>query len=489
MLLRDLLENVDIVASTADMDTEVSGVSFDSGSLRAGEVFVAIRGYERDGHQFIKEAAGKGAVCALCEEAPGADIQYAVVKDTRKALAAVSAAWFGYPAGKMKVIGVTGTNGKTTVTNLIKTAIEKCSGEKAGLIGTNGNMIGDREIQTELTTPGPYRLQELLALMASEGCKYAVMEVSSHALMQSRVYGIDFEVGVYTNLSPEHLDFHASMEEYAEAKSILFKNCRKAAINIDDEYAAAMTKNAECSIFTYAVEDVSADLVAKNVKLRSDGVDFSALAIGSLSRVEIGIPGMFTVYNALAAISASILLGLDYEKAVSAMQTCTGVKGRAEIVYTGTDFTVLIDYAHTPDALRNIIAAMRDSAPGRVVTLFGCGGDRDKKKRPLMGEIAAMYSDYVIVTSDNPRTEDPAAIINEILPGLDDTATPYRVIENRREAIYWALENAKSGDVLILAGKGHETYQIFGKEKRHFDEREVVAEYFMNSKLETRNSE
>ena len=482
MKLGELLEKVDIVKVAAGPELEVLGVSFDTRTLNAGELFVAVRGVEYDGHRYIGEAAGKGAACVICEEAPDIDVRHVVVKDSRKALAAVSAAWFGYPADKLKIVGVTGTNGKTTVTSLIKQVIEKCSGAKVGLIGTNGYMIGGVEFHGERTTPESYEVQELLAMMVREGCLYAVMEVSSHALSLSRVHGIEFEVGVFTNLSPDHLDFHHSMEEYARAKSMLFQSCRNAAINIDDECAPLMMENANCPLLTFAVKNGNADLVAKNIKLFPDRVDFSALAIGSLNRVELAIPGMFTVYNALAVISATLLLGFDVERIVACIQTCAGVKGRAEVLPLGKDYTVLIDYAHTPDALEKIIAASRGFSQGRVVTLFGCGGDRDKTKRPVMGEVAAKHSDYVIVTSDNPRTERPGDIIEQILAGMKDTATPYRVIENRREAIYWALENSKPGDVLILAGKGHETYQIFGKDKIHFDEREVVEGYFRNEK-------
>ena len=478
MKLGELLEKVDTVELKASPDLEVHGISFDTRTLNAGELFVAVNGVEFDGHQYIEESVKKGAVCVICEKVPDINVQHVTVKDSRKALAAVSAAWFGYPAEKLKIIGVTGTNGKTTVTSLTKQVVEKCSGTKVGLIGTNGHMIGDKEIRGERTTPESYEVQELLAMMVREGCRYAVMEISSHALYQNRVHGIEFEVGIYTNLSPDHLDYHNSMDEYARAKSKLFLNCRKCAINIDDEYSTVMLENAKCPALTYAVKNGNADLVAKNIKLYSDRVDFSALAIGSLNRVELAIPGMFTVYNALAVISATLLLGFDIERIVAFLQTCKGVKGRAEVLPIGQDYTVMIDYAHTPDALENIITAFRSFSNGRIVTLFGCGGDRDKTKRPIMGGIAAKHSDYVIVTSDNPRTEEPGEIIEQILEGMKDTTTPYCVIENRREAIYWALENSKPGDVLILAGKGHETYQIFGKEKIHFDEREVVAEYF-----------
>ena len=478
MILRDLLANVNITHAAADTGIEVHGISYDTRTLLAGELFVAIRGYESDGHKHIAEAVKKGAVCIICEQAPVEEIPHVIVEDSRKALAVVSAEWFHNPAEKMKIIGVTGTNGKTTAASLIKCVIEKCAGVKAGLIGTNGSLIGDREFFTGRTTPESYEIQKLLAMMVEEGCLYAVMEVSSHALYMDRVYGIEFEVGVFTNLTPEHLDFHGSMEQYAKTKAGLFENCRHAAVNIDDEYAPVMLGGARCHVMTYAVKDDTADLVAKSIKLHSNKVDFCALTIGNLHRVELNIPGMFSIYNALSTISAALLLGLPMENVAAALQTCAGVKGRAEVVPTGRDFTTLIDYAHTPDALENIIRAARGFTRGRVITLFGCGGNRDTKKRPLMGAIASKESDLVVVTSDNPRTEDPGAIIKAILAGMKDTKTPYEVIENRREAICWALKNARPGDVLILAGKGHETYQDFGKEKIDFDEREVVAEFF-----------
>ena len=483
MLLRDLMEKTEITEAAADMGVDIHGLCFDTRALKAGDAFVAIRGYQSDGHDYIEEAVAKGAACVICEQAPAApaaaapQVPYVIVRDSRKALASMSAAWFGYPAAGLKIVGVTGTNGKTTVTTLIKQVIEKTLGAKAGLIGTNGNMIGDKELQTERTTPESYEVQELLAAMAGEGCEYVVMEVSSHALSLSRVHGIEFEVGVFTNLTPEHLDFHASMAEYADAKSRMFSSCRKSAINADDESAPIMARASAGQVFTYAIDDGAADLVGKSVKLLADRVDFCALMIGSINRVELRIPGKFSVYNALAALSAATLLGIGIESATAVLETCGGVKGRAEVVPAGKDYTVLIDYAHTPDALENIVKAALGFAGGRVVTLFGCGGDRDRKKRPLMGAVAAKYSDFVVVTTDNPRTEQPEAIIEEILAGMRDTKTPYKVIENRREAIFWALGNMAPGDVLILAGKGHETYQILGVEKTHFDEREIVAEY------------
>ena len=485
MKLKKLLTNVNIAKAAADLDIEVHGVSFDTRSLRAGELFVAIRGHETDGHEYIASAVNSGAVCVICEKAPAAAIPYILVEDARKALALVSANWFGEPAKKLKIIGVTGTNGKTTVTNLIKRVIEDCAGVKAGLIGTNAVMIGDEEIPAAHTTPESYTVHELMAKMVKDGCKYVVMEVSSHALYFDRVYGIEFDVGVYTNLSPDHLDLHGTMENYAQTKAKLFSISRQSAINIDDEYAPVMLESASGSVLTYAVKDNTAELMAKSVKLHAGKVDFCALTIGNLHRVELNIPGMFMVYNALAAIAAAALLGFDIESVAAVLQTCRGVKGRAEIVPTDRDFTVLIDYAHTPDALENIIATVREFTQGRVITLFGCGGDRDNAKRPLMGEIAAKLSDFIVVTSDNPRTEEPGAIIEEIMVGVNNVKNARKkVIENRRDAIHWALQNAQPKDVLILAGKGHETYQQIGKEKIHFDEREVVAEFLENTPRE-----
>ena len=477
MKLVDLLNKVTILLNNADLDMEISGISYDSRTLNQGDLFVAIRGYEFDGHGYINDAINKGAACVICEETPPECLRYIVVENSRIALALISAAWFENPSTKIKVIGVTGTNGKTTVTTLLKSVLEYTTQAKVGLIGTNGNYIGDKEYLTSLTTPESYDIQRLLCKMVDENCEYAVMEVSSHALTLYRVHGIMFEVGIFTNLTPEHLDFHKSMDEYAKAKSKLFSYSRYAAINIDDEYARIMIESATGTVFTYSVKNDAADLVGKDVRLKPNKVDFCALTIGNLQRVELNIPGMFSVYNALAIISAALLTGIKIEDISSALKECHSVKGRVEIVPTNTDYTVIIDYAHTANALKNVILMARECFSGRVVTLFGCGGDRDNSKRPEMGRVAAKYSDYVIVTSDNPRTEDPEFIISQILTGMSDTKTPYKVIENRLQAIQWALENSQSGDVLILAGKGHETYQIVGREKRHFDEREIVADF------------
>ena len=479
MKLRDVLKDIEILETNADLDMEITAVEADSRKVSAGALFVAVVGYESDGHRFIPMAYDKGASCTLCQKKPECDIPYVLTRDTRKGLALSSANFYGRPSEKMKIVGVTGTNGKTTTTSIIKFLIEKCTGAKVGLVGTNGNMIGTKFIDTERTTPESNELQALFAQMYSEGCSYVVMEVSSHALYLDRVYGVQFEVGCFTNLTEDHLDFHKTMEEYGKAKAILFDRCRVGSINIDDPYGKVIAAGAKSPCKSCSVKE-KADYTAENISLNDDSVEFDLIRGGESFAVKLNIPGEFNVYNAMTALSACDALGISLADACKAIENFGGVMGRAEVVPTGRDFTVIIDYAHTPDALENIIRTVRGFAKGRVVTLFGCGGDRDALKRPIMGKIAAELSDFVVVTSDNPRTEVPSAIIGDILEGLKDTKTPYTVIENRKEAIGWAIENAEKRDIIILAGKGHETYQIIGKEKYHFDEREVVAEFLNN---------
>ncbi|MGI5985992.1 MAG: UDP-N-acetylmuramoyl-L-alanyl-D-glutamate--2,6-diaminopimelate ligase [Clostridiales bacterium] len=477
MKLKELLTDVEAVEINADTETEIADISYDSRKTRKNDFFVAIRGFESDGHKYIGAAVNAGAAVVLCEEKPEEDIPYVLVRNSREALALVSRNYFGNPASEMTLVGVTGTNGKTTTTMLIKHVLEDCTGEKAGLIGTNQNMIGERVLPTERTTPESYELQKLFREMADEGCKYAVMEVSSHSLVLDRVSGLRFEVAVFTNLTQDHLDFHKSMEEYAAAKALLFERCNKAAINIDDEWGGYMREHAKCPVFTYSETKLEADLIAKDIRLSSTNVKFCALAMNSLERVSLEIPGKFSVYNAMSVIAAALLLNVPLNRICESLKSAKGVKGRVEVVPTPEDYTILIDYAHTPDALENVIKSMKEVAPGRVVVLFGCGGDRDKTKRPIMGEIAAALADFVIITSDNPRTEVPGDIIADILAGVKAPKSRYKIIEDRSEAIAYAIDNHMEGDVIILAGKGHETYQIIGKTKQHMDEREIVAEH------------
>jgi len=479
VLLGEISKDLNVLESTADCDTEITDICYDSRKVKKGSLFVAIEGFEDDGHRYIPSAVNNGAAAVICRKRPDIPCPYILTDNTRLALALVSARFFGNPSEKLYMIGVTGTNGKTTTSIIIKNLIEMCSGEKAGLIGTIDNMAGDRVLASELTTsttPESRDVQELLALMEGEGCRYAVMEASSHALELSRVEGIEYSVGVFTNLTQDHLEFHKTMESYGAAKSKLFKISRCAVINCDDPWAGAMISSAKGRVLTYGIDSEEAALKAENIDLRPDSVSFDALYEGQRERIKLGIPARFSVYNALAAIGTCLALGFDLKSISHAIAKCRGVKGRLEVVPTpGRDFTILIDYAHTPDSLENILKTFRSFAKGRVIVLFGCGGDRDKTKRPIMGKISAQYSDLVIVTSDNPRKEEPRAIIDDILEGMKGTQTPFMVIEDRRGAIRWAIDNAQKDDIIILAGKGHETYQIVGKEKHHMDEREIVA--------------
>lgn len=481
MDLRQLIKGVYAVSLRADESLEIGGLAYDSRRVRSGDLFVAIKGYKSDGHDYIPEAVKNGAIAVLCKKEPDdASIPHILTENPRKALAVLAANWYGHPAEGLKLIGVTGTNGKTTTTTLIKSLLEH-RGEKVGLIGTNRNMIGSIELDTERTTPEAPELHALFREMADAGCTYAVMEVSSHALFLNRVYGIQFDVGIFTNLSQDHLDFHSSMEEYLEAKAMLFKQSKQGIVNMDDRNYEYIRQAATCPLMTISIKDDAGDLVAKSVKLRGDRVDFYALTTGRLVPMRLMIPGQFSVYNALCVIALGMTQNMDLDEIAEALKEARGVKGRVEVAYSDDRYTMLIDYAHTPDALENVLKAVKGFAQGRTVLLFGCGGDRDRTKRPEMGKIAGELADFVIVTSDNPRTESPGDIIDEIMVGLKGSKTPHKVIEDRRRAIAWAMDNARDGDVIILAGKGHETYQIVGTEKLHMDEREIIAEHLENA--------
>lgn len=475
MKLKDILREITVLSVSADLETEITDITGDSRAVSPGCIFAAVKGLTTDGHQYIPQAVQKGAAVVLCQDVPAVDVPYVQVADSRKALAMGAKAFFDDPSSKMKVIGITGTNGKTTTTSLLKHVLEQAVGAKVGMIGTNGNWVGDEMLPSTHTTPETRDLQALFGRMVEAGCTHAVMEVSSHALHQGRVDGTDFDVGVFTNLTQDHLDYHVTMEAYAEAKAGLFRRCKLGGVNADDPWAESMMKNATCPICTYAVNS-EADLVAENVVFRADGVCFDAVYEGKRVPVQLGIPGTFSVYNGLTVLAAALQLGIGLETACEALNTAKGVKGRVEVVPTDGDYTILIDYAHTPDALDNVLDSMRKVTQGRLVVLFGCGGDRDRTKRSIMGRIAQANADLVIVTSDNPRTEDPMEIIDEILTGMHKGLGPVQVIENRPKAIEWAIEHHEDGDVIVLAGKGHEDYQIIGTTKHHMDEREIVAE-------------
>ena len=480
MKLQAILQGLEPLEVHADLSREITGIGYDSRAVKPGNLFVAICGYDTDGHKYIPMALEKGAACVLCEKAP-AEGEYVLLSDTRRGLALAGANWYGNPAGEMTMIGITGTNGKTTTTYLVKHILEDCLGAKVGLVGTIQNMIGDEVLHTERTTPESLELQALFRHMADAGCTHVVMEVSSHALCLHRVDGVTFDVGVFTNLTQDHLDFHKTMEEYCRAKAMLFARSKVGAVNVDDPWAKEILAHATCPVITYSAKGQAA-LEATDIRLEPHHVAFTAHYQGTETACTLGIPGAFSVYNALSALSAALALGIAPEKAAASLATARGVKGRAEVVPTpGKDYTVLIDYSHTPDSLENILKTVREFARGRVIAVFGCGGDRDPIKRPIMGKIAADLADLVVVTSDNPRTEDPMAIIDQILVGIPKDQTPTTVIENRRQAIRWAMDNAQAGDVIVLAGKGHETYQEIGHEKFHLDEREEVAAHLMGN--------
>lgn len=476
MTLQEILDGIEVKSCSADRTMAVGELKYDSREVKTGDVFVAITGFETDGHKYIDKAMQQGACAVICERVPQDDVPYVQVASSRRALAQMAATYFGHPAEQMKMIGITGTNGKTTTTYLVKTILE-AQGCKVGLIGTNQNMIGDEIIPTERTTPESFELQKLFRRMADAGCTHVLMEVSSHSLALDRVYGIPFAVGAFTNLTQDHLDFHGTMENYCDAKALLFHQSSIGVMNIDDEWGRRIMEQKACPFLTYGI-DGDAAMHAKNIELHSDGISFICVCDEGEVPVTLGIPGRFTVYNALCALSCAKDLGISVSDAATALRVAHGVKGRVEVVPTDTDYTVLIDYAHTPDGIENVLRAARGFARGRVIGLFGCGGDRDRTKRPLMGAMTASLADLCIVTSDNPRTEKPEAIIDDILEGMKDTETPYEVIVNRPEAIWHALDIAQAGDVIVLMGKGHETYQEINHVKHHLDEREVVAEYF-----------
>lgn len=472
MKLSQILKNVRV--KNEYTDREVTDVTSDSRQVKEGFLFVCIKGASFDGHSVAQQMLDIGAVAVVCEYDLGVENQI-IVDDTRKAYSPICASFFGNPADSLKLIGLTGTNGKTTTTFLIKQILENV-GKKVGLIGTVQNMVGDEVYPAHYTTPDPHELQSLFRKMVDAGCEYCIMEVSSQALAQGRVEGIHFHIGAFTNLTQDHLDYHKTWENYFESKKLLFKACDCAVTNLDDEYGLKIVDGCGCRVVTYGVDNMKADFVARNVGFSANGVRYDLVG-EKMGRVSCPIPGRFSVYNSLCATSVALTLGVDFTDVLEAISKSNGVKGRIEVVPTpNQDYTVIIDYAHSPDGLENIISSLKEIANGRVVTVFGCGGDRDRTKRPKMGKIAAELSDFCVVTSDNPRSENPSAIIEDILEGMKDTATPYEVVENRKEAIAWAMKNAQPNDIILLAGKGHETYQILPTGTIHFDEREAVAE-------------
>lgn len=474
--LADIMNLVKEKQAIGDTQVLITGITHDSRKVLPGNIYACIPGFKLDGHDFAEEAVKAGASALLVEHYLELDIPQLKVNDVRQTVGRVASAAYDHPSRKLELVGVTGTNGKTTVTHLIE-KIAQLGGKKTGLIGTLGARIEQRELPGQHTTPESTEVQSLLADMAAEGVQMAVMEVSSHALDLGRVNGCTYSAGIFTNLSQDHLDYHQDMQEYLEAKALLFsrmnENPKKqfAVLNADDDSCEFLKQKSACKVVTYGV-DSQADFRARKVKLTDKGVEFEVELQGTTVKVFNHTPGKFSVYNALAAFSWGVVAGYPLEIVIEALREIKGVPGRFESIRKGQPFLVIVDYAHTPDGLKNVLETAREITSGRLITVFGCGGDRDKKKRPLMGEVADSFSDYLVVTSDNPRTEDPSCIIEDILPGIK--GLDCEVLVDRRSAINRACSIALPGDTIIIAGKGHEDYQIIGTEKFHFDDREEV---------------
>ena len=484
MELKKLLVGIENFKTKGDVEIDIKKVVSNSKKVVPNSLFVAVRGYDFDGHQYVGEAIEKGATAVMLDmsadfkniKIPNG-VTVIITDDTRKALARVSCNYFGNPSRYFKLIGVTGTKGKTTTTYMIKSILEK-AGHKVGLIGTIANYIGDECLgESSRTTPESLELQELFYKMAKAKCEYVIMEVSSQSLKLSRVDGCNFDYGIFTNLYKDHISTkeHADMNEYFESKLKLFQMCPRAFINSDDFKCNKIIKGApNCNINTYAVDN-KADMLAKDITITNISVDFKVKLGQRNERVKVNIPGRYSVYNALAAISLTTALGVDVEKIKEGLENII-VPGRNELVPNKEDLPIMLDYAHTAESLENILQASKTYTPGKVICVFGCGGDRDKEKRPRMGEVAGRLADYTIVTTDNPRTEKPEDIINDIEAGISKTKGKYEIVVDRREAIAKAIKMMGKRDLVILAGKGHETYQEINGEKFPFDERVIIKD-------------
>lgn len=481
--LNQIMELVQSKEWSGDLKTTFAGVQFDSRQVKPGDLFVAIKGFKTDGHQYIPQAIEKGACGVVLEDEKfiPESVPWIKVGDSRLALSRLAAFIFGYPSSKMRVIGITGTNGKTTTTFLVE-KILSAAGRKVGLMGTIENRIAGKPVKTKFTTPEALELQQMFSTMVEEGVESVVMEVSSHALALNRVADCEFDAGVFTNLTQDHLDFHENAEDYFNSKALLFRGlgaggktgAKYAVVNIDSPYARDIIRIVGVPVITYGINK-EADVSASSIEVSPQGTAFTVTTASGKTELKLKLVGYFNVYNALAAYAVGIMENVAPNIIRSALEETSGVPGRFEAVNEGQPFGVIVDYAHTPDGLINILQTAREITSGRVITVFGCGGDRDRTKRPLMGEAVATYSDYCIVTSDNPRTEVPGAIIQDILPGVTKLTDEFVVIENRREAITQAIKMAREGDMVIIAGKGHENYQLVGNQVLHFDDREEAS--------------
>jgi UDP-N-acetylmuramoyl-L-alanyl-D-glutamate--2,6-diaminopimelate ligase len=491
MKLEALVSQIPTVKVDGPLDREITSLTYDSRQARPGTLFFALKGEKVDGAIFVDKAVAAGADAVVSENAAlQTSATRIVVADARQAMADLAAAFYQHPANALKVAGVTGTNGKTTTAFLIKHICEAAL-LRCGLLGTVRYEVGDRVLPAARTTPESLDVHDLLWQMRSAGCKAVAMEVSSHALMQARVRGVEFDAAVFTNLTQDHLDYHKTMEAYFEAKARLFSGLAaqsrkkgKAVINLDDRYGAQLLQRygREIPVITYGV-GVHADFRASNVRIDFHGTSYALEAGGRSYLVRLPLIGQFNVYNSLAALAAAHALGVDVRTGVLALATAHAVPGRLESVPAQRQFRIFVDYAHTDDALLNVIKTCRELNPGRLIVVFGCGGNRDKTKRPRMGAVVDQYADFAIVTSDNPRKEDPAAIIEDIKPGL--RRGNYEVIVDRRQAIFKAVAMAQPRDIILIAGKGHETYQEFADHTTSFDDVAVAREALEGKRTET----
>ena len=452
---------------------EITAVDYDSRKVGRGSLFCCLVGEKTDGHNFASMAVEKGASALICQRPLPLNVPQLIVPDGREAMARAAACFYGHPERELTMLAVTGTNGKTSVTYMVKSVAET-AGKKVGLIGTIQNLIGEEKVYTERTTPESVDLFALLRRMADKGVELVVMEVSSHALAQQRVVGIPFKAGLFTNLTQDHLDYHKTFENYRAAKKKLFAQCGIAILNGDDETAAYMKEGLSIPVWTMGIHHPG-EFYARGIEITTQGASFHLFTPQGNGRISLHISGLFSVYNAMGTAALCTAAGIPFSCIVKGLEGLRGVAGRLECVDTGDrPFSVYVDYAHTPDALQNVLETARGFTRRRLISVFGCGGDRDHGKRPIMGEIGGRYSDHVILTSDNPRTEDPMDILKAVEGGVKRTATPYIVTENRREAIREALEEAGDGDVIVIAGKGHESYQEINGVRHHFDDKEIV---------------
>lgn len=476
MKLNEILKGIDYELLQGE-NIDINSISYDSRKVTNEALFVCISGFITDGCKFINQAIKNGAKAVMVERPIYLDrnITIVKVKNSRYAMSIAASNLYNNPSNDIKLIGITGTNGKTTTSYLIA-SILKQAGKKVGIIGTIQNQIGDRVLKSEHTTPEALELQQLFLQMKQNNIDYVIMEVSSHSLALDRVSGCNFDIGVFTNLTQDHLDFHKTMQNYRDAKSKLFKMCKKGIINVDDDSSKYIADTAICDIIGFSINN-NANFKAQNICLSAESVNFDVIIDNKQIDFYMPIPGKFNVYNSLAAIATCYSLSIPIEIIQKGVKNAETVQGRCQSIKTNKGFSIIIDYAHTPDGLKNIITTVNEFNKGRTIVLFGCGGDRDKTKRSIMGEIAGNLANICIITSDNPRSENPESIIVDIENGILKTNCQYVKIIDRKEAIKYALNIAQKDDIVIIAGKGHENYQIFKDKTIHFDDFEVANSF------------